>query len=447
MWRRNTVICALVVVAMAGVAVLAGCGLLKIGGGGATVRRTAKVAEPSTGQRPLGPFMPGSATSFADGPVAVGDVLSKTTGLPALSRPTGGTKWQAETIGTAFRLASDATELGGVQVVVGVVAPTGPPGSPQDPFAAVSAKGAPWQITDLGKSVFGGASAELRAVGPTGNALDPGSVFMAVGATVRSPRGELGSPGGTIPVAVVSPDGTTWKRAAELPLPDGVEGAEASALTYAPSGTAFPGTLVTGIGWADDPKISRREVGIVWHTTDAGKTWKIVSDDNFNEEGRDMTPRFAAADDVTIVVAGLADVPGQKGGTGVSRQSESVEWIVGSDGKWRIFSDGKTLRPERSSMTTALTARKAGGFLTANQIYDTATGSTGPGSQPKGDPAVKLYSSPDGRTWTHIEDAFDGLDQAAIVSGLTEFANRDIAVGMSLEGAGTAWVADRATVK
>jgi hypothetical protein len=98
-------------------------------------------------------------------------------------------------------------------------------------------------------------------------------------------------------------------------------------------------------------------------------------------------------------------------------------------------------------MTTALTARKEKGFLTANEIYDTATGSTGPGGRIVGNPAVKLYSSSDGLTYEHIEDAFAGIDQAAIVTGLTEFANRDVAVGMSQDRTGTAWVADRAAVK
>jgi hypothetical protein len=304
-------------------------------------------------------------------------------------------------------------------------------------------------LTEQGAALFGGRSADFRAVGATGNTLDPNSVFMAVGGVERTKGILEGNPAGTDPFAAVSSDGKTWTLTSRLPLPAGVQGAEAWNITYAPSDTAYPGTIVVGFGWAnvDSKNILGDKLGIVWSTTDAGKSWKIISDDNFAHAGRDFAPTLAAADDSRIVVAGWADAKGQIGSTATPKQKESIEWYMGSDAVWHIISDGPSLRPVRSSMTTALIARKAGGFMSASEIYDRATGPFFAGTKITSNPVVRLFSSPDAKTWTLIDDSVPGVDKAALVDGISEYADRIGFFGIDQTPHAKAWIVDRATIK
>ena len=63
-----------------------------------------------------------------------------------------------------------------------------------------------------------------------------------------------------------------------------------------------------------------------------------------------------------------------------------------------------------------------------------------------------MYASLDGRTWNDVGEAFPGIDDASIITGLSEFAHGDTAYGMlttrtAKAPGGTAWVADRNAVK
>jgi hypothetical protein len=436
------------------VGTLAGCGLLPKGSvtAGGPTTAPATIGSPAVGTFSLDPFIPMTATTFSDGMAGIGEENSRTTSatVPATLQPVAGGKglWNVQLVGSTFRFPTGAAELGSTRVVVGTNPSNIIPGRDDVPWVGVSDSGGLYAVSELGQSLFGGRSANFRGIGSTGNTLDPGSVFMVVGGVERT-RGILeGNPAATDPIAVVSPDGKTWTRTSPLPLPPGVVAAEAWAITYAPSGTAHPGTIVTGVGWADvgPDNILGRRLGIVWSTSDAGKSWKIVSDDNFSHTGRDFAPSLAAADDSNIVVAGWADAQGQIGKAG-TKQKESIEWYMGADGVWHIISDGKSLRSTRSSLTTALIARKAGGFISASEIYDRQTGPFSAGDKMTSDPVVRLFSSPDAATWTLIDDSVPGLDKAAIVNGIAEYADRDAFFGIDQTVHARAWVVDRATLK
>jgi hypothetical protein len=410
-----------------------------------------KVGEPTVGTHTLQTFIPMTAVTFSDGMASIGEQNAESgkVTIPAVLRPEGGEAWNVERVGSIYRFVSGAAELGSTRIVVGTTPTSEVPGKDEMPWVGVSDNGGAYRVEELGKSVFGGRSAELRGISSTGNTLDPDSVFMAVGGVERAAGYLVGNPSGTDPFAIVSEDGRTWTQTASLPLPDGVNGAEAWAVTYAPSGTAHPGTIVVGTGWADagPGNILGRKVGIVWHTADAGKTWDIISDDNFFFPGRDFSPSLVAADDSTIVVAGWADAQGQIGSKVDQKQAESIEWYIGADGVWHIISDGKSLRATRSSLTTALVARKAGGFIEASEIYDTATGSYAPGAAQKGSPVVRLFSSPDAANWTLIDDSVPGIEKGAVVDGIAEYANRDAFFGIDNTTHSMAWVVDRASIK
>lgn len=226
-----------------------------------------KVGEPAVGTMPLKTFIPMTAVSFSDGIAAIGgqstDDLA-THEIPTVLRPGGGDVWRVERIGSAFRWVSGAAEIGPTRVVAGTGIPNRVPGKDEMPWVGVSENAGAYSITELGKSLFGGRSAEFRGIGPTGDQFEQGSVFMVVGGVEREPGVLVGNPSGTDPFAIVSKDGKTWAKAAELPLPDGVQGAEAMAITYAPHDTAHSGAIVVGVGRADTAKdIMGRQVGIV----------------------------------------------------------------------------------------------------------------------------------------------------------------------------------------
>ncbi len=426
----------------AGVAVLGGCGtpqpspstspsVTSSASGGLTV------SDPSPGMQDLNGFVTATATTFSDGVVGVGDLPQGQVPLPALLRSTGGTSWTTDAIGTKYRLAQGAAESGTTRVVVGVNHDR-PSGGQGESFAAVSTNGSPWSIDNLVVVT----STELRGIAAVGDG-NGGTQFMAVGAHANSKSGQVGDPSATLPVAIFSSDGKTWKTTAPMPLPDKAAGGEAWSVVEAGSNAAFQGTIVVGIGWVADKALGARVIGIVWQSTDGGRSWKIVSDSNFDEVGRDMQPRYVAADDSTIVVGGMADVPGQTPSAGTDLQTESVEWTAGTDGQWRIFSDGKSLEAGRSSRDTAITDRAGGGFLVASMLYQTDTGPYKSGSQQ----AVQILASPDGATWNNVTASIPDIDKSSQIMGVAEFNDLDVLMGADQSQGFAAWVVDAATLK
>jgi hypothetical protein len=434
-----------VVVAMAG-AVLSGFASLGCGDKGAEPSPTPpelKVTTPPVGTDHLSAFIPRAAASFSDGLGVVG-LLDKP-GEPIIStvmRPLDLGSWSMAAIGDQARFPRAATDHGSTQVVVGQNESTGPPGSPEVPFVAVGNEGVQgaFQVQDVGESLFGGKSAEIIGLGRTGDPGDPATQFIMVGGTVSSQNGEIGNPTGTVPFAFTSPDGNDWQPTADLPLPDGVTGAAAVAVTYAPDGTAYPGVVVVGTGWTDEAQ--RRTVGIVWHSSDEGGTWDIVSDDSFDEAGRNLGPMFVAADSDTIVVAGIANLPG---GSGEDGQYAAMDWTIGSDGSVERAID--SLDPGRSSETTALIARPDGGFLTATQLYDVGSAPTHAGDAPTGDPVARAWSSVDGYAWTDQTASVPDLESALVISGIGESGGRVAFYGVDTLTLANVYVVDAATLE
>jgi hypothetical protein len=376
--------------------------------------------------------------------------------VPGLVSLVGGKNVRFEKIATDKRFVTGAVEVGRTRVVVGHSLPLNTAGHGQVPFSATSDNGGAFQLHDLGQ-VVGGRSAQLLGVASTGVASGSGSSLMAAGAVARSSSDDVGDVSGTDPLVILSQgSGKTWSMAAPLPLPTGVTGAEALAVTHAPDGTAFPGMLVVGGGWTDATATGARDVGIVWQTQDDGKTWTVISDANFSQTGRDFWPEFVAADSSTVIVAGWADSVGSTAPGSSPTRSEDYEWVAGKDGKWQVVTDGNLLPAGRSSITTALIARDGGGFLWAGETYDTSAGEPfRPGQTEKGNPAVWLFSTPDGATWSRfdskvpgiVNSTVPGIGSAAVVVGIAESANRTAFFGVDTASEEHAWVVDRATIK
>lgn len=424
---------------------------LKTGGPAASTTKPApKVGLPALGTVALDSFIPNTATTFSDGVIDVGvqntDSSGKNT-VSAVVRPLGGMSWGFEHIGSGLKFLTGAAEIGKTRVIVGTEKNDPIPGRNNLPFAATSISGASYTVTING--LTGGRSAAFNAVGTTGDPRDSSSQFVLVGGIADQAGDLLGDPSATDAFVYLSKDGRTWEPAAALPLPSGIKSAEAWGVTYAPSTAAFPGILVTGVGWADvtSTNLLGRFMGIVWQSTDQGQSWKIVSDDNFTESGRDMEPHYVAASGSTIVVSGRADVQGQENSLASPKQSESIEWAAGSDGAWHVISDGKSLRSTRSSMVTALVARPGSGFIEASEIYDTATGAFYAGAQVSSNPVVRLFTATDGLAWNGITDSIPQMDKAALVSGIAEYGNRLVFFGLDQQTQSQAYVVDASKVK
>ena len=422
-------------------------------GGGAS----SKVSPPQVGTFPLLPpapsfFQPQSAVVF-DGEIAsVGYLFADPFSgkfVPGIVTLIGGKNVRFEKIGSDERVVTGAAEAGRTRVVIGRSLPANnEAGHGEVPFAATSDNGGAFERHDLDK-VVGGRSAELVGVASVGGTSDSNPALMAVGAVGRSSAADVGDVSATDPLVILTRDaGKTWSMSAALPLPAGVTGAEALAITHAPDGTAFPGVLVVGAGWTDTTATSAREVGIVWRTQDDGRTWTVVSDRSFSQTGRDFWPHFVAADKNTVIVAGWADSVGSINQGPSTARSEDYEWVAGSDGTWKVVTDQNLLPRTRSSVTTALIARDGGGFLWAGETYDTTAGSAFyVGGTNKGHPAVWLFSTPDGATWTRIDSAVPGIGIAGIVVGIAESGNRTAFFGVEPSSVEHAWVVDRASIK
>jgi hypothetical protein len=438
--RRSRALTVVLVVVFAS-ALASGCAGLT-GGGSKATRPPA--ATPAVGTQGFPSFLPLSATTFSDGIGALGfDVEGpdgKKTIATAITQPADATTWNTSRVGTEPRYPNAATNVGTTAVMVGDT-PAGSPGSRQVPFVAVNtlADGGAFQFLDT-TQLFGGKSAEINDVARTGDAKATDTKFIMVGATVKAQDSELGNPYNTIPVAFTSSDGKSWERSGELPLPDGVAAAEAFSVTYAPAGTAFPGVLVVGSGWAADPTITRRDVAIVWQSTDGGRTWKVVSDEAFDQEGRNLSSRFIAADARTIVVAGFGDVQGTK-----NNQVTAIDWTVGADGTWGRVVD--TLKADRSSITTALIARPGGGFLTTSEVHDRGTAATKAGQELQGNPVASAYSSENGVDWTAQTPNITDMQNAVVIMGISEYGGRAAFFGMDNKSISRAYIVDSASLK
>jgi len=427
---------------------LNGCGVNRAsqqaGGKASSAESSAThTGEPSLGMVQLDSGVPAGAVSFSDGVALFGNQFSVKNTPPVLWRPLGGTVWSAESVADTFLYAMGTAELGNTVVVAGTDLSDAKVRVTQTPFVATWTNGGIADMPELSQAVFGGVSADVRAVGLTGSPLDADTLFIVVGGMATTTGGTVGTPNGTKPFAIVSADGSKWGLSGELPLPDGTTGAMAYGVTYSPPDSVYPGLLVVGVGYM--PDVGSRTIGVVWRSMDRGQTWKIVSDDTFAETGRNVSARFVASDGANVVVAGQADAPYDKAALQHNTQVESINWFAGSDGKWHR--NRVTLAAGRSGVTTALLGRTDGGFILASESYDTASVPTAPGGKLDGNPAAQIIFTANGAHYSDITDSIDKMDSAAVVSGVAEFGNRDVFVGMDNSRTGAVWVVDRAAIK
>ena len=392
----------------------------------------------------------GTGTALRDGIAVVGSQLSRDGYPPALWRPLRGGTWGVEPIAGGAHWARAMTELGDTQVVVGVDPREQGSTDPVVSWAAAREHGGEWVFSDLG-ALSGGMSTEVWSIGLTGSPADENSAFVVVGVTADPPPTEQftnSDLSGALPFVALSPNGVDWEQAADLPLPAGVTNAVATALTYAAEGTPYPGLIVVGYGIADDEALPerRRWVGIVWLSTDVGQSWEVISDDNFDEPGRNITAIRVAADDNQLVVGGRADVPGAEH-TGENVQQETVLWTLGTDGSWTLTSDGPGLRETRSSRLTALGALEAGGFVAVSQVYDTAVGMTLMNGDIIGDPSMQVLSGSDANSLQNVTESVAEIDRGAVFQSVVEFGHSVVFFGMDTSGNGAAWTVDSSSLE
>ena len=362
-----------------------------------------------------------------------------------------GPKWAGQQLGDTERWPEGAAELddGGLLgdrvLVVGQDVRAEASTTPEKSFAVVYQKDGLWHVSDISAQ---GQSVELRAIGVTGDATDMNTFFIAVGARKdEAPAGQYLDEDvtGAMPFAQVTVNGTDWNPPVDLPLPDGVTGAEAVSVTYAGPSTPAPGVLAAGIGLVSDPALGTREVGIVWRSTDDGGTWKVVSDRTFDTPGRNMNAQFVAADSSHVVVTGGGDASASSS-QGQDVQRGTLFWGLQSDGTWNRSSDASSLKSTVSSTPTALAARKDGGFLSASQYYQTMDGPRLPGGDAGTKAAALVFSAPDGAAWQDVTDS-KIRDGALLVNGIAETDKYDIFVGMDASGAGASWALDRSAIR
>ena len=400
------------------------------------------VGTPEVGQAGLADFDPLVATDFSDGLGVLGFDLRDPKKISlAIRRPADSKNWNQSPIGTGALVPAAATNIGQVQVVVGSLPIAGPPGSPEKPFVAVSTpeSGGEFVVTDVSQSLMGGRSTQVTSLARTGGADASDAQFIMVGATSASQNGEVGNPTNTLPFAFTSSDGRSWQRAGELPLPGGTTGADAMAVTFAPGGTAYPGVVAVGTAWTDEPK--RRVIGVVWHSADQGKTWKVVSGEDFDQPDRSFLVQFVAADATTIVAAGAGVTAGENS---VAGQYGAIDWTISSDGT--VDRQIDTLDSNRNSVTTALIARPNGGFLTATQMFDLGSSQTRPGTTPQGNPKAYAWSATTGSDWINQTSSL-GMDNAIVIPGIGENGGRVAFYGLNQTEAPLAYIVDSSAVK
>lgn len=449
--KRLTFVVPLLAVAFAAT-MLGGCTLsTSKGGGGATAAGSSAlpVGIPATGQVGFPDYLPFGAANFSDGPAAFGfdfNFLSSgettTAARLALIRPEGGQKWSRTQVTAQPAYAIGAANIGRTQVVVGEITFITSQGPTRHPFIATSADGRTFNTEDVSSTLFGTWPAQFMDVGRTGALGDASAKFIVVGTTVTAPKAVLGNPVASKPIAFLSANGTDWAPAGELPLPAGVTGAGASAVTFAGPGTAFPGVLVTGTGWTADAKMGRRTVSILWQSTDQGASFKVVSADAFSIDGRNVASMYLAADKDTIVVAGVANITS----AGAGGQYAAMQWTITAQGK--VIRRIDKLAPKRDTNTTALLARPGGGFISATQEHDVGSSPTNPGVKPQGKPVAHVWASPDGSNWTELgNDAIPHIDEAMVIPGMAESGGRVTFFGEDVKQLSTFWVVESSAIK
>ena len=307
-------------------------------------------------------------------------------------------------------------------------------------------KGDGWGVVDLGSNLPAGTSLELLALGVTGDSRDMNTFFMAVGAIKSGPptsRYLSEDITGATPVAMLSLNGVDWNPPLKLPLPGDVSEATATSVAFCGPDTPAPGVIAVGYGYLGDDALGTRMVGLVWHSTDNGATWKVISDNTFAEAGRNISARFVASDGKSIMVVGQADAMTGKTVEGNPEQSTAL-WYLETDGSWTRGTDGSSNNGLVSSIATALFAVQGGGFAEATERYDTGSGSTDPGADSViGNPDVVLRGTADGgKTWNLINGNVPGIDQAALIDGIYVTGATLGFVGVDKSGRGMSWAVD-----
>ena len=248
------------------------------------------------------------------------------------------------------------------------------------------------------------------------------------------------------PVLYESADGTEWQPV-DVPLPADVSWNQGFDVAEAGPETAWPGVLVTSFGTVADKKLGERNVGFVLSSADGG-AWKVVSDESFDQPGRDMRSYRVRASADRVIVGGRAT---EKGGDASDPKTPLVVvmWSAGPDGDWSIISTSGGQSAGRSGSLSAIAPRPdrgilGAGFLIATEAFDTGGTLPSVGDPSTSNSALQLLLTPNAVDFANITSEIPGSDAIAVVGGIAEGPDRIALVGMKTDDICGAWIVDPA---
>jgi hypothetical protein len=442
------VVALVVVVALvAASAALAGCGSSETASGPSSSSAPATSgfivpAAPADGM-PLGfTSAPDSAMvdviSDGDGFLAAGWAKAGDVYTPRIFVTTASGSWRAEDLSAESGALTGVARNGDVRVAVGIATLSETTGSS---LAFVQSGTGAWQPA----TIAGAADVNLllRDVVSLADADGWAAGFVA-GGMVWTETG-----GGTrvvTPVLYESADGTEWQPV-DVPLPADVTWNQGFDVAVAGPQTAWPGVLVTTFGTVADKKLGERNVGVVLSSAEDG-AWKVVSDQSFDQPGRDMRSYRVSASADRVIVGGRAT---EKGADASDPRTPLVVvmWCAGPDGAWSITSTSGGQSAGRSGSLSRIAPRPdrgilGAGFLIATEAFDTGGTLPSVGDPSTSNSALQLLLTPNAVDFANITSEIPGSDSIAVVGGIAEGPDRIALVGMKKDAICGAWIVDPA---
>jgi len=357
---------------------------------------------------------------------------------PRIFVTTASGSWRAEDLSAESGALTGVARNGDVRVVVGIATLSATEGSS---LAFVQRGTGAWQPA----TITGAANVNLllRDVVSLADADGWAAGFAAGG--LAWTEAEDGTRVAT-PVLYESADGTEW-HPVDVPLPAHVSWNQPFDVAVAGSETAWPGVLVTTFGTVADKKLGARGVGFVLSSPDGG-AWKVVSDDSFDQPGRDMRSYRVSASADRVMVGGRAT---EKGADASDPKTPLVVvmWSAGPDGTWSITSTSGGQSAGRSGSLSRIAPRPdrgilGAGFLIATEAFDTGGTLPSVGDPSTSNSALQLLLTPNGVDFANITSEIPGADWIAVVGGIAEGPNRIALVGMKTDDICGAWIVDPA---
>jgi hypothetical protein len=376
--------------------------------------------------------------SDGDGFLAAGWAKAGDAYTPRIFVTTASGSWRAEDLSAESGALTGVARNGDVRVAVGIATLSATQGSS---LAFVQSGTGAWQPA----TIVGAANVNLllRDVVSLADADGWAAGFAAGGMawTVTEDGTRV-----VTPVLYESADGTEWQPV-DVPLPANVSWNQGFDVAVAGPGTAWPGVLVTTFGTVADQKLGERNVGFVLSSPDGG-AWKVVSDESFDQPGRDMRSYRVSASADRVIVGGRAT---EKGGDASDPKTPLVVvmWNAGPDGAWNITSTSGGQSSGRSGSLSRIAPRPdrgilGAGFLIATEAFDTGGTLPSVGDPSTSNSALQLLLSPNGVDFANVTSEIPGSDAIAVVEGIAEGPNRIALVGMKKDDICGAWIVDPA---